>query len=325
MEKYSETLKSIVKTIPDVIYRLDNQATITFISDAVRKYGYSPEELIGSKIFELVHPEDREKVRLLTKRYNSFPFEGKHRAAEDESIFLVAAEGLYASESSEAKTFIGTQGIAREITERKHAEKRFRQQTEFLRLVLDSLPHPFYVINAFDYTVLMANSVAHEGPLSQGTTCYGLTHKSDRPCGGQGHPCPVDIIRDTKQPVTVEHVHHDEDGNPKNVEVYAYPVFDSEGNVSRIIEFCLDITNRKNMEAEREKLINELQKALGDVKRLSGFLPICSSCKKIRDDEGYWNQIEAYIRDHSEAEFSHSICPDCAKKLYPELDLKDRE
>ena len=68
-----------------------------------------------------------------------------------------------------------------------------------------------------------------------------------------------------------------------------------------------------------ERLIIDLQKALSEVKKLSGFLPICASCKKIRDDQGYWNQIEEYISDHSEAQFSHGICPDCARKLYPEL------
>ncbi len=65
----------------------------------------------------------------------------------------------------------------------------------------------------------------------------------------------------------------------------------------------------------------QLQKALEEVKILSGFLPICSSCKNIRDDKGYWNQIENYISKHSEAEFSHSICPECAKKIYPDLDI----
>ena len=65
----------------------------------------------------------------------------------------------------------------------------------------------------------------------------------------------------------------------------------------------------------------EKEKALLDLKILSGLLPICASCKKIRDDKGYWKQIETYIQDHSEAAFSHGICPDCAKKLYPDLDL----
>ncbi len=70
---------------------------------------------------------------------------------------------------------------------------------------------------------------------------------------------------------------------------------------------------------QKEKLVNELQSALAKVKTLSGLLPICSSCKKIRDDTGYWNQIESYIRARSEAEFTHSICPNCSKTLYPGL------
>ena len=75
------------------------------------------------------------------------------------------------------------------------------------------------------------------------------------------------------------------------------------------------------LSVQRETMQKEREKALLTVKILSGLLPICASCKKIRDDKGYWNQIESYIKDHSEAEFSHGICPDCAKKLYPDLDL----
>ncbi|MDQ5987061.1 MAG: hypothetical protein CSYNP_02797 [Syntrophus sp. SKADARSKE-3] len=80
-----------------------------------------------------------------------------------------------------------------------------------------------------------------------------------------------------------------------------------------------DITERKQAEEDRKKLIEELREALSQVKTLSGLLPICASCKKIRDDKGYWNQIEYYIKEHSDAEFSHSICPECAEKLYPEF------
>jgi DNA-binding NtrC family response regulator len=79
-----------------------------------------------------------------------------------------------------------------------------------------------------------------------------------------------------------------------------------------------EISQRRKVEEEREKLISELKQALAEVKTLSGLLPICASCKKIRDDKGYWNQIEVYIRNHSDAEFSHGLCPECAKKLYPD-------
>lgn len=92
-------------------------------------------------------------------------------------------------------------------------------------------------------------------------------------------------------------------------------------NQECLLAVIRDVTEKKTAEMEREKLIEELQKALNEIKTLKGIVPICSSCKKIRDDKGYWNQIENYIRAHSEAEFSHGICPDCAKELYPEFDL----
>lgn len=70
---------------------------------------------------------------------------------------------------------------------------------------------------------------------------------------------------------------------------------------------------------ERKKLILKLKDALDRIKALSGLVPICANCKKIRDDKGYWNELEGYIQKHSDAEFSHSLCPDCVEKLYPDL------
>lgn len=106
--------------------------------------------------------------------------------------------------------------------------------------------------------------------------------------------------------------------------------FTSEGNIiiQALVRVALFIgiagvvtflsTQRKRAEEEQLKLVLELQESLEKVKMLSGLLPICASCKKIRNDKGYWEQMEIYIRDHSEAEFSHSICPECAERLYPE-------
>jgi len=76
----------------------------------------------------------------------------------------------------------------------------------------------------------------------------------------------------------------------------------------------------KMAEAEREKLIESLTHALDDVKTLRGIVPICASCKRIRDDAGYWSQVETYVARHTEAQFSHGCCPECAKKLYPEYE-----
>ncbi|MCX5813120.1 MAG: PAS domain-containing protein [Proteobacteria bacterium] len=104
----------------------------------------------------------------------------------------------------------------------------------------------------------------------------------------------------------------------KWVQTDKIPYRDNEGQIIGIIGFAVDITERKKAEEENERLILELREALSKVKLLSGLLPICASCKKIRNDNGYWEQMEMYVRDHSEADFSHGICPECAEKLYPE-------
>lgn len=88
-------------------------------------------------------------------------------------------------------------------------------------------------------------------------------------------------------------------------------------------QLSLDIEHRKQTEKEKEILILQLRNALSEVKTLSGLIPICAQCKKVRDDKGYWSQIESFIHEHSNADFSHGICPDCAKELYPDINFYD--
>lgn len=105
------------------------------------------------------------------------------------------------------------------------------------------------------------------------------------------------------------------DGRSNVIEYTAVPI-KMQGK-TYTIGIDRDVTLRIEAEAEREKLIGELQSALADVRTLSGLLPICASCKKIRDDKGYWTAIEAFIQQRTPAMFSHGICPDCGKRLYP--------
>ncbi len=146
------------------------------------------------------------------------------------------------------------------ITERKQAEEALRvsreqlgKQNEFLNNILESLTHPFYVIDVEDYTIKMANSATGFDISSENSTCYALTHKRNKPCSGDDDPCPLKEIKKTKRPITVEHIHYDKDGNPRNVEVHGYPIFDSAGNISQMIEYTLDITERKRAEEKLQK------------------------------------------------------------------------
>jgi len=98
------------------------------------------------------------------------------------------------------------------------------------------------------------------------------------------------------------------------------PLIDDTGQVTAVMGLARDITNQKWLEEDKQKLLNRLQKAFTQISTLNGLLPICSVCKKIRDDKGYWQQVENYIQTHTDATFTHGVCPDCFPKLYPEFD-----
>jgi len=138
--------------------------------------------------------------------------------------------------------------------------------------------------------------------------------------------CPLKRIIEGRDEVTVDATKYQSNGTKLEFIITARPIRNADGELIGIVESFQDITERKKAEKAKVELIDELQAALDKVNLLSGLLPICASCKKIRDDKGYWKQIEGYIREHSEAEFSHGICPDCAKELYPEMyeKIKDK-
>ena len=106
-------------------------------------------------------------------------------------------------------------------------------------------------------------------------------------------------------------------------ELVTSSLWDKEMNKSFGLGMVIDISDRRMVEEERNKLIEELKEALSQVKILKGLLPLCTYCKKIRDDAGNWNPVDAYIKKHSEAEISHGICPECARKHYPDFELYD--
>ncbi|MEQ8181671.1 MAG: PAS domain S-box protein, partial [Smithellaceae bacterium] len=208
--------------------------------------------------------------------------------------------------------------LEREISERKRAEMVLRESeekyTQFFKTSRDCV-----FITSKDGRLVDLNDAAVEllgyssrAELLQKKIPYVYATQEERAnharviteCG-YTREYPVDLCR--------------RDGSIRNVLITAVARYDANGKTIGFQGTIRDITEKKQVEEEREKLIAKLQETISQVKTLSGLLPICVSCKKIRDDEGYWNQIEAYLKNHSELEFSHSICPECAEKLYPEI------
>jgi transcriptional regulator with PAS, ATPase and Fis domain len=109
-------------------------------------------------------------------------------------------------------------------------------------------------------------------------------------------------------------------GNRKYIIFDAAPVYSADGELVAAVETLQDITERKRLEEEKEQLVMDLHLASTRIKKLRGLIPICSTCKKIRDDKGYWNKLECYIEEHSEAEFTHSMCPACEERFYMDFE-----
>ena len=138
--------------------------------------------------------------------------------------------------------------LVKEINERRRAEEELRRNSQFLTTVIDSLDHPFLVIDPENFEIKMANKAAGLIESNTSSKCYNLSHNSEQPCNSLDHPCPVSEVIRLKKPVVVEHTHKEHNGLPTEVEVHAHPIFDTDDSVEAVIEYCLDITQRKRAE-----------------------------------------------------------------------------
>lgn len=187
---------------------------------------------------------------------------------------------------------------------------------------MDWTKHSFKILNTLgtsilvvdrNYQIVVANNVACRSSCLSiddivGHNCFKIAHKLDKPCWQEGTSCPVKTAFELKEQTKVIHKHIFEN---KTIfeEVTASPIFDDEGEINFVIEELNDITEL----IQSKEITDYLRK---DIKALQLLLPICAKCKKIRDDKGYWNQIESYISDRSDVQFSHSLCANCSKELY---------
>ncbi|MBT3338642.1 MAG: PAS domain S-box protein [Anaerolineae bacterium] len=213
---------------------------------ACQIFGWSREEFLTKTTKDMVPPEYH---ALLPEEQDEStvseePFETVNVRANGE-YFPVSVSGRIQTINKEKRLLV----VVRDITEQKNVENELKKQHQFLSNVIESLTQPFYVINVDDYSIEISNSAARGGkPIGATATCYTMTHDRDTPCGGDEHPCPLREVVKSRGLVQYEHIHYDKDGNPRDFEVHGYPIFDSHGNVKQMIEYSLDITERKKAE-----------------------------------------------------------------------------
>lgn len=283
----------------------------------------SLDQVKGQCVYPLVAEEYREAFETLVRDV----FQGKSRTLEFKLIGLKGhARMLYTNAvplHNNRGEIISALSVTTDITEREKTEEALLQSEARYRRITEGLTD-------YQYTVRIENDCAVEtkhSPACVAVTGYTAEEFAADPYLWINMVAPEDqgpvkkhvkqILEGNEIPL-IEHRIIRKDGALRWVSDNIILCRNDSGTLLSYDGVVKDITERKLAEEEKEKLIIDLQAAISEVGKLSGLLPICASCKKIKDDHGYWTQVEAYISEHSEAVFSHGICPECAKKLYPQ-------
>ena len=299
---------------------VDTNGNLKDVNPALQRFlGYEREEFRRLSISDITHPEDLpsdEASFTEVVKGNRKHFETEKRYLDKDGQIVWGRMTLFGVGSNmEGDRFLV--GMIEDINRRKLAEEELRQSEARYRALIET---------AFDDLVLTVNGIIFEAP-GHLAEMLGYEHSEliGKPILNFVAPEDLDLVR--------RYIMQDSDNR------YEYHLVAKSGNRVAVevssksipyhgwrakITAVQNITERKAMEREKEELIIELQNALSNIKTLRGLLPICAHCKKIRDDKGYWSQLETYIAKHSDAHFTHGLCPQCAKEHYPEY-FKDSD
>jgi PAS domain S-box-containing protein len=274
-------------------------------------YGWSRDELLLKKITEIntLPRQDtfKEMDAALKERRSYFLFQ--HCRADDSVRDVEVYSGPVRVGAKEL-----LYSIVHDITDRKLTEEKLRLTTALLRTFMDAINESAFLIDK-QWRILVANE----------TVAKRFNKTVQQLIGSEIEDIfSLDIVSKRKPHLdeaftTGKSVRFEDERLGRNIDNVVYPVIDPQGEVFALAIVGHDITERKRTEETLVEERRRLQQALDEVRTLRGIVPICANCKKIRDDNGYWSQVEKYISEHTEVRFSHGICPDCSKALYPEL------
>lgn len=321
LKRSEERYRSLVDNLIDGVYRSTPDGRFVEVNPAmVKMFGYSSkEEMLAIDINTEMYIQPSDRPTVYPERGYSIMDTYQLKRKDGSPIWV--EESVFYVKDTQGKV-IYHEGIIRDVTKRLESEAALKiSEKRYRDLVNQSMG--YICIHDLNGIILMANPA--------GAHALGL-----EPEDMIGHSMSEFLISTYARRFSVYLDQIKKESifkglmyvrtRTKQVQIWMYHnvKYEDPGKEPYVLCHGQDITKIEQARKEREKLIQQLQKALAKVKTLSGLLPICAGCKRIRDDGGYWNQIENYISDHSEAEFSHGMCPECQRKYYPEL-FKDEE
>lgn len=316
LQENEAVLRSFLNAVTESALLMDRQGRVLAANETVAKrMGTTLEQLVGSGALDLLPPGVAQERRA---HLDAVFRTGVPARFQDERRGRVIDNSLYPV-FDPSGTAIAIIGI--DITEQVQAAKAIEQSEKKHRMLYDSAIDGILILDLQGH-IIDCNRTAHER-LGYGREELLALHVSQLDPPEYAAQVGDRMKRLGEQGrLIMESAHIRRDGTVMPVEINAR-VIDYEGRQA-IFSIVRDITERKLAEQERERLIAQLQKALAEIKTLHGLLPICSACKKIRDEQGAWHQLEVYISGHTDAEFTHGLCADCMKKLYPQYTDRKR-
>lgn len=295
-ERQLHLLGNALRSVMDAVVITDLENNILYVNEGFENtYGYSRDEVTGRNI-SLVRavdfPKNLSKAIQDKTLERGWMGEIRNRRKDGSEFPLLLSTSVVRNEANEAVAFVG---IARDITERVKAQQTMREQREFLHDVIESLTNPFYVINADDYTIALANKASGLVGLPAGTTCYKATHGVDRPCHEIGCDCPLTWVRETGEPAVVEHVHYNAEGLEQVLQVHGFPLKDETGKVVQMIAYDIDLTEVRKSQLLSERRHRQLQAVfdsnpiplfiLDSDRRVRDFNPAAASLSRFDEDD----------------------------------------
>lgn len=308
--------RAVVEQSADCIFLVDAESKriVEANSPFLNLLGYTPAEILGVSIYDFV-AADRDQI---SQRFQDI-LSGKAPLFYERQFRRKDGSLVDVWVSSKAISYAGRKmvcTVTRDLTERKRAEQALRESEERYRTVVEQSADGINLVDAESKRIVEANTAFAKILGYSLEEILGLSIYDFVAAEREDIDQRYQNISLGGQSVSYERQFRRKDGSLLSVWVSATPIYC--GGRKLTCHITRDITERKQAEQERERFIDELQEALANIKTLRGLVPICAHCKKIRDDQGYWQQVETYVQAHSEAEFSHGLCPECIRIFFPE-------